>query len=460
MPSSETPSTFTTWVANFLQALSFTKRPVNQPVVGTELVKAEIPKRVITAHYIRDFAKHLEKAGQEGRPLLHSDCIVCRRTLSISSSVGDLVKEECELAGDETAAKSKLEFYEKHDIEHTVVLRCGHLIGAECLREAVEFYASGHPSAFRPNICFHCRAKTACDGCDDNLLADGSFDPFHKWTTWPLGESDTMMYQPWAGFLRVGLTAAEKDPKAKRYCQRCTYYQILRKFSEIALTFPACDKFASAEECQQWLRQRLHEASRVICPLTDDVRNRRIAAWNDMFLAKGRDYFVETCMGAQGRGAKLHGTVFCQCTGDIETLSPKRLRGFKRKQKRRIRDTKAVFKLAERWTERFMAIANTMPLAWYRGSEEEGGMGDAAAAAFDSSRAKPRIGTCPSTGTSASSRSWEGTRSLTRCRGSITQSSQVRSWLSWWRTLTSGSTPVRLMPITLSLLENLNHGKS
>ncbi|KAK8024534.1 hypothetical protein PG993_012600 [Apiospora rasikravindrae] len=444
MYSSETSSTFTTWVANLFKAFSFTKKPA----LGTELVKAQIPAPVINSHFILDFAQHLEKAGLEGNPTLHSDCIVCRRTLDISSCVGDLVKAECDLAGEPTAAKTKKQFYDKHGLERTIVLRCGHLIGEECLRDALEFYQSGDPGAMRPNVCFHCRAKATCDGCDDMLLADDQFHPFVANTAWPLGASDARMHQPWMGFQRVALTAAEKDPEAKRYCRRCTYYQILRKFSDCALTFPACQTFASAEDCRQWLRQRVHEASRLVCPVTD-VRNRRLAAQKERFLARGRDYIVETCLGGRGRSAKLHGTVFCPCMADIEALSPKRLRGFKSKQKRRLRDTNVAFEMADGLTGKFMAIADTLPLTWYRGAEEEEGARGKAAVDFDSSRPRPTIRNGPSIGASASSGSWEGTRSLTRSRGSIPQSSKAQSCLDWWRALTSGSSPMSLRPTIL-----------
>ncbi|KAK7946913.1 uncharacterized protein PG986_011234 [Apiospora aurea] len=247
MPSSETHSIFTTtWWANRLHDT------VGRVLLCTQCRVSECRPRLPRTGCVFSIpviAKLLEKAGQQGEPLLHSECPNCHRTLSISSCVADMVKEECDLAGGPTAAKSKLEFYEKHDIEHTVVLRCGHLIGAECLRDAAALYASGQPSDFCPDKCCTSEAKATCDGCDSNLLADASFDPFVKPTAWPLGESDQFLYQPWAAFQKVGLTQAEKDPDAKRYCQRCVYYQIMRKFSEVALTFPSCDQFASAEDC-------------------------------------------------------------------------------------------------------------------------------------------------------------------------------------------------------------------
>ncbi|KAK7999099.1 hypothetical protein PG991_014774 [Apiospora marii] len=353
MDSHEAPSTFS-WVTSLLK--NWTSTQPSWANVKNALVLAKITNGAIHSRCIIDFAQHLEKAGQDGAPTLHADCVICRRTLDISSCVGEMVETECALAGNEKSAKTEQEFYEKHGLEGTVVMRCGHLIGRDCLQKAWEAYlADDGPDAARPDRCFQCQAKVTCDGCDD-------------------------VYQPRQALQRVTLTAAEKDPGARRYCQRCTYYQILRKFSECALTFPPCDKRDPSKHCQQWLRRRVREVTQLICPVTADVRSPEAAAWYDKFLARGRERVAADCLGAgamtdclgpEPLRVRLHGAVFCPCMANAEKLSSSRARGFRHKQKRRLRDTKGAFDMARLFAEMFLHIGKDMPLAWYRGGEGE-----------------------------------------------------------------------------------------
>ncbi|KAK7912133.1 hypothetical protein PG985_014614 [Apiospora marii] len=388
MDSLEAPSTFS-WAASLLK--SWIPTQTSWANAKNALVLAKIPKGAIHSRCILDFAQYLEMAGQEGAPTLHADCVVCRRTLDISSCVGEMVETECALAGNEKAAKTEQEFYEKHGLEGTVVMRCGHLIGRDCLQKAWEAYLAADDDdsdAVRPDRCFQCQAKATCDGCDDVLLADTKFRPFAESTAWPLDDGEwgaAQVYQPRQALQRVTLTAAEKDPGARRYCQRCTYYQILRKFSECALTFPPCDKRDPSRHCQQWLRRRVREVTQLICPVTADVRSPDAAAWYDKFLARGRERVAADCLGAGAMAdclgpepfrARLHGAVFCPCMANAEKLSSSRARGFRHKQKRRLRDTRAAFDMARLFAEMFLQIGKDMPLAWYRGGEEISGGGD------------------------------------------------------------------------------------
>ncbi|KAK8062242.1 hypothetical protein PG997_014339 [Apiospora hydei] len=187
----------------------------------------------IGTNFILPVVEHLEKAGQPGAPILEIACGICLwRTLDISTKVGGLIEAECRLRP-EDAAQSKDDFYEKHQLEYTIFLKCGHLVGATCWEAQME-----RPD-FSTQQCNFCKTSLLCDGCPSRILMDDRFDPVQ----WPL---DPASYRPYEEFqTRVGLTVVEVDPDALRFCGPCARYQVRRKFAELLLTFPRCH----ADEC-------------------------------------------------------------------------------------------------------------------------------------------------------------------------------------------------------------------
>ncbi|KAK7959407.1 uncharacterized protein PG986_004261 [Apiospora aurea] len=221
----------------------------------------------IGTNYILPVVQNLEKAGQPGAPILEIACGICLwRTLDISTKVGGLIEAECRLPPEE-AAQSKDDFYEKHQLEYTIFLKCGHLVGATCWEAQME-----RPD-FSAQQCNFCKASLLCDGCPSRILMDD---------------------RP-----GVGLTAVEIDPDALRFCGPCARYQVRRKFADMLLTFPRCH----ADECfppgpdggqqqlppppppgmpheqwrqanvAQWVRQKVGEISYLVVPRTNDVRD-------------------------------------------------------------------------------------------------------------------------------------------------------------------------------------------
>ncbi|KAK8030096.1 hypothetical protein PG993_011387 [Apiospora rasikravindrae] len=244
----------------------------------------------IGTNFILPVAANLEKAGQPGAPILEIACGICLwRTLDISTKVRGLIEAECRLRPEE-AAQSKDAFYEKHQLEYTIFLKCGHLVGATCWEAQMA----------RPDMsarqCNFCKANLLCDGCPNRVLMDDTFDPVQ----WPL---DPAQYQPYQEFqAKVALTAAEVDPEAPRFCSDCAKWQVRRKFADILLTFPRCHGdgcFPPApgsqalppppapgtshalwrqENVAKWVRQKVVELSHLIHPRTNDVRDPQVRA--------------------------------------------------------------------------------------------------------------------------------------------------------------------------------------
>lgn len=331
--------------------------------------------RDVDTHWIQDVVALIGNTGQPHGRLLNCTCAVClESTLDISACVGDMIKDELAAAD---PVDSKRAFYEKYNLERAAFLPCGHVVGLTCLSK----FERG-----QIGICPMCRDKS-CDGCK------WFFQPVlvSEIVPWPLS---TAGYRPLPNFINsVTLTAAEiapgtkrfcvdcmegqfirewfrlhalfprcipceavrsgsgaqypadhrvwrdanvaeKDPEARRYCQRCTYFQILRRFANIALNFPACQKEGPSRECvlyqpldraaqaQQSLAQRVDKVGRLICPDTADLRDPQLAATYEELMVKGRDYVRAVCLGARGRSSKFHGAILCPCFEDINQLPP------------------------------------------------------------------------------------------------------------------------------------------
>ncbi|KAK8079233.1 hypothetical protein PG994_003040 [Apiospora phragmitis] len=390
MHPSDTPSTDAS-VVNALEAMS--------------LNKPEAEATVVESHYILDFARLMEKAGQPGQPTLHSDCIICRQTLDISTCVGDMLKEE-QADGRRTAAKTWKEFYEKHDLEPTVVLKCGHLIGRECLKTVLQDWNSGKVVALKPFDCFHCRANNTCDGCGLHGLLDASFNPFLPGTKWPCSNPATARYQPYWSFQRLTLTAAETDRGAKRYCKLCARMQIIRKLAACFLTAPQCPACSSSSPCscslekqqqsepfdrdalvEEWLRRRVTEVSHLLYPSVADIRAPNVAAMREKENGARRANFVamqlegvrfdelkKVIFRPQEEGVSAKPTTFRMfCCSKTQRLQRQQQQ---QQVERGLEMTRSAFQMAARCVQGFRKRSQHLPLAWYRGLEgEDGGDG-------------------------------------------------------------------------------------
>ncbi|KAK8030097.1 hypothetical protein PG993_011388 [Apiospora rasikravindrae] len=383
---------------------------------------------VIESQYILDFARHIGKAGQPGEPTLHSECVVCRQTLDISTCVSDMIKEEHALAGTQLGAKTWREFYEKHELERTVVLKCGHLIGRDCFKAIqVDYDDPKKPNAINPGICFHCRADIGCDGCGYPLF-DATFSPFIPGSQSPGNDPATSRWCPDYSFQNLTLTAAEKDRHVKRYCDTCTRFQIMRKFLECTLACPQCPTCASSpcscgpeqkkketkEKKQQhsphldrealaeeWLRRKVTQLSRLVYPSVADTRSPHLAAQRGRQIFDKRAHFVKAML-AHPKLCELKQVVFrlqedeeehSTVRGKLKTLVrsisfpfPKGSKAtgpnpqLEQKQQQQQQQQTVVpepywahwaFCLAVQCVEEFQRTNRTLrlPLAWYRGLE-------------------------------------------------------------------------------------------
>ncbi|KAK7959406.1 uncharacterized protein PG986_004260 [Apiospora aurea] len=234
-----------------------------------------------------------------------------------------MLQEEHALAGDQLGAKDWNEFYKKHELEHTTVLACGHLIGRDCYKTILKNHAGRtKPDVLDPRNCFHCRADLRCAGCPLSALYDESFNPFIPGPTWPRNEPATSRWQPSYSFQELTLTAAETDRRAKRYCDACTSLHIFRKLVECTLACPQCPTCASSpcscgpEEqernkdkeqqpqqqlsrpdrdalAEKWLCRKVDQLSRLVYPSTVDIRNPHLAARRGDEIATRRARFVK-----------------------------------------------------------------------------------------------------------------------------------------------------------------------
>ncbi|KAK7999100.1 hypothetical protein PG991_014775 [Apiospora marii] len=330
---------------------------------------------VVEGLYIPSFIQHLERAGQPGYPIIEARCGVCLfNDLDISTKVGDLIRAECSLPSDQQA-KTKAEFYEKHSLERTVVLPCGHLTGRDCREAQAE-----HPD-MSARMCNYCKTDTKCAGCP-RILAEGTFDP----VPWPL---DPAKFQPYREFqAKVGLTPKENDPDVPRFCHRCAEWQVRRKFAEIYLTFPSCHagncyppapggqilpvppmENANHEMWRQrnvdpWLRRKVAEVALLVYPLAKGVREPALrAALEAEFLEERQKLaayvleqeFVRDAAQGAFRPCRQLDAANLPGRADLVLRAENMQRGFV---------------MAELYAEEFgKRIQMRMPVAWYRGLE-------------------------------------------------------------------------------------------
>ncbi|KAK8062241.1 hypothetical protein PG997_014338 [Apiospora hydei] len=244
-----------------------------------------------------------------------------------------MLKEEHNLAGTQLGAKTWNEFYVKHELERTMVLACGHLIGGDCYQMIEQDYADKtKPNALDPRSCFHCRADLRCAGCPLAALYDESFNPFIPGPKWPGNDPATSRWHPTYSFQELTLTTAETDRGARRYCSTCTIMRIVRKLVEFTLACPQCPTCASSpcsctpEEqkkqqqqlphldrealAEEWLRRKIDQLGRLVYPSIADIRNPHLAARRGNEIADRRARFVRKMFADHLKFRELKQTIF------------------------------------------------------------------------------------------------------------------------------------------------------
>ncbi|KAK7964330.1 hypothetical protein PG996_007981 [Apiospora saccharicola] len=327
---------------------------------------------VIEGNYIGPIIRNLERASQQGQLYrIDVQCGVCLRDLDMSTKVGGLIQAECLLPPGQ-AAETKEKFYEKHNLERTVILPCGHMTGVECRIEQ-----AAHPD-MSARMCNYCKKDTKCAGCP-MLIADGAFDPVQ----WPL---DPAKYQPYQQFMaKVGLTPNEKDSLIPRFCQRCAEWQLRRKVAEIFLTFPRCTagncfppapggqdpppvpmQTANHEmwrerNVQRWLGQKVAEIAQLVYPHTGDIRDPQLRAQLEAEFSRERHNLVAYILDQEHVQAAARAAFRpCRQAGVPDPQGFVLTAG----------TIKLGFAMSETCAETFGKGASLrMPVAWFRGLE-------------------------------------------------------------------------------------------
>ncbi|KAK6836807.1 hypothetical protein PG987_007302 [Apiospora arundinis] len=330
---------------------------------------------VITSNFITPVAQNIEKAGQPNEPIIKIPCPICwYRDLDVSTRTLSAIRAEYEIAQTtpDAAASSKEKFYDKYDLERTVILNCGHLVGRECYEIALD-----QPD-FQSRYCSSCRQDNLCTGCPDYVLYDHAFDP----VTWPL---DPASYNPHRNFMsEVGLTAPERGDDEVRFCHNCAAWHIRRKFAEMFLTLPRCyldGCWPPAPDDQsllppppeptaphlhqawrqqwvdEWLRRKMEEISNCVLPLSSDIRDPQIAAAYDAQATMQRTA-VRGSLLSEPTFAAVRRLAFRPCRGD-GAQAPVPLSA---------RETAVAFALAEQYVQAFYKTGHAKrPVLWFRG---------------------------------------------------------------------------------------------
>ncbi|KAK8062254.1 hypothetical protein PG997_014351 [Apiospora hydei] len=285
----------------------------NSPPAGTE---------VIETCWIQDVAAYMGKAGQSGEPVLSCTCVICQDSiLDISTCVGDMIKEELAAA---RPVDSKEAFYKKYNLEHSVFLRCGHILGHSCFEQYAEA---------APILCPICRENNYCDGCGLVQIALTS----NFIVPWPLSIDGHDPYQYFMS--HVPRTKAEIAPGTKLFCEDCLKKQVIRGWAKLALlcpTCPACDAARVGEgaaekypedhrlwrrgKIDRWIRQQLCALSELVLPSRADLRERDHEAqlFMEQQLARRRDNWVDNYMYNEDLVGPLRRILFWPCEQDRE----------------------------------------------------------------------------------------------------------------------------------------------
>ncbi|KAK8030082.1 hypothetical protein PG993_011373 [Apiospora rasikravindrae] len=285
----------------------------NSPSAGRE---------VIETCWIHDVAAYIGKAGQSGEPVLSCTCIICQTSiLDISTCVGDMIKEELAAA---EPVDSRERFYEKYNLEPSIFLRCGHILGETCFEHFMEAGTG---------LCPICRVDNCCDGCGEDHTAAGP----EIFVPWPLNIADHQPYQHFRS--NVPLTKAEIAPGTKLFCEGCITKQTIRQWAKMTLLCPTCpacnashDGEGSAEEYPEdhrvwrsanvdpWIRRQLRVLSELVLPSRAGLRvgDGEAQESNAQQLAARRAAWVERYMNDEGLVRPLRRILFRPCEQDRE----------------------------------------------------------------------------------------------------------------------------------------------
>ncbi|KAK7993379.1 biotin lipoate a b protein ligase protein [Apiospora arundinis] len=291
---------------------------------------------VITSNFITPVAQNIEKAGQPNEPIIKIPCPICwYRDLDVSTRTLSAIRAEYEIAQTtpDAAATSKEKFYDKYDLERTVILNCGHLVGRECYEIALD-----QPD-FQSRYCSSCRQDNLCTGCPDYVLYDHAFDP----VAWPL---DPASYNPHRKFMsEVGLTAPERGDDES----------LLPPPPE-----PAAPHLHQAWRqlwVDEWLRRKMEEISNCVLPPSSDIRDPQIAAAYDA-QANMQRMAVRGSLLSEPTLAAVRRLAFRPCRGD-GAQAPVPLSA---------QETVAAFMLAEQYVQAFYKTGHAKrPVLWFRG---------------------------------------------------------------------------------------------
>ncbi|KAK6836806.1 hypothetical protein PG987_007301 [Apiospora arundinis] len=289
---------------------------------------------IIETNWILDVVRHLEKAGQPGQPMLECECVLCKfAILDISTKVWDFIRQE--LASDDRV-DTKEEFYTKYDLEHTVFLRCGHVMGKACY-DGYRNYMQGREGE---SLCPICRIDNSCDGCHMNHEVI-QFEEDVPLVEWPL---NLARHDPWSTFRsRVLLTTAEITPGTRRYCYVCIKIQLWSLWGELAFCFPTCPacegdaapgtdgypavhsawRNATAANVDYWIRRQLARLADLVFPDTADIRFGASATLGrDPNLAIRRAEWVNQIMSERRFVDPMRRLVYRPCQQSVEQGEP------------------------------------------------------------------------------------------------------------------------------------------
>ncbi|KAK6859186.1 hypothetical protein PG995_005039 [Apiospora arundinis] len=234
--------------------------------------------------------------------------------LDISTKVWDFIRQE--LASDDRV-DTKEEFYTKYDLEHTVFLRCGHVMGKACYDE-YRNYMQGREGV---NLCPICRIDNSCDGCHMNHEVI-QFEEDVPLVEWPL---NLARHDPWSTFRsRVLLTTAEITPGTRRYCYICIKIQLWSLWGELAFCFPYLAwRNATAANVDYWNRRQLARLADLVFPNTADIRFGASATLGrDPNLAIRRAEWVNQIMSERRFVDPMRRLVYRPCQQSIEQGEP------------------------------------------------------------------------------------------------------------------------------------------
>ncbi|KAK8079214.1 hypothetical protein PG994_003021 [Apiospora phragmitis] len=280
-----------------------------------------------------------------------------------------MIKKEL-LAADPVDTKEK--FYKKFNLERSVFLRCGHIMGKSCYEQI----------QVQPSPCPVCRADNTCDGCHVDQVA------FATWTfvPWPLSIAN---FQPCRRFMSaVPLTAAEIAPGTKRFCGDCIKVQVIRQWARLALMCPTCPACDAAHEDREgataaaatqypedhrvwrdanvvpWIRRQVGILAELVYPSRADLRDRELVTRVDEpALATRRAAFVAHYMDDQDLVGPVGRIVFQPCE-QTRALGEEGTAPYSQAEYDRL--SRAMLRILNNGYDKYSQTF----IEWYRGDEE------------------------------------------------------------------------------------------